>query len=895
MAYAKLQPLDDTNEYRFENGRNPAPYADTMRTYAGVLADIQALGFNSCYITSDYNNNRECYYTVCAFNLPSTLTEYYIANQEFMQQSGNNTALYIQRLIDFSGITVNIYYYGNNHTLTLTSTSNLYAQFSGNYTQDGITYAAKGETNELTTYGMVFLTSAELNLYINGSLPVTYQWSSVPAISGKNGILSLSMIKNEALGDGNPVINGNLNDIERLAAGSNIRTLANNIGVNEQSTICYSGDNYRLDLARSTKTITLPGPISVTISTAILKFYILPTTGGAENLIYTSPEFSFGANSAAGYSEADSYIGIITDNENEVAALNIIVPKETVVDYNDPGATMSAEDMHLLWLWLRPGNPDEDEDPLDSFEDNEGDGGGDLINRPNNPIPTPGVCGMSAYDTGFVSQWLIGKTALKNLASFLWSDDFVENLSKFFNDPRQIIQGIVISDVLPLDYDTSPSTIKAGGISTGVSGNRLNKQFERYDMGRLTLDKRLKTDNKKGGIYFDYSPFTALKIYLPYCGEHQLNPDDCIGNTLELSYTVDHLSGVCCAHLTIKGSEDECHYNFTGQMGVQIPLSSEDYGGFYRALLSAGAAVGGALATTAAGGMTAPLAVGSAANAISNIANMGRDVSYTSGGGSISGELSSEYPYITIEEPDPFMATNQKHYTGYPCYSTYKLKEMSGYTKVMAIHLDGLSCTESEREIIRAQLSKGVIIQTGDELPTPSSGDELCKIMLLTNLSDVDTIGKKFYKSNGEVAYIEIKSDLVYNQNYTRVGLLIDQFDASCNYVYIPSFGRCYYVDSVTVESGAMSRLDLVVDASESFWHELKECEALIETTQQKSKAKLLVNNNTWFMPQKKNIKTLTFKDDTGHAAHFSRTPVDSGGKQCFLITIAGDTNNATP
>lgn len=761
-------------------------------------------------------------------------------------------------------------------------------------TVNNIIYDTQGGYS-MGAYHAIYVPSSVTNIYIDGSPLVTYTWSSVPAISGKNGILSLSMIKNEALGDGNPVINENLNVIERLAAGSNIRTLANNIGVNEQSTICYSGDNYRLDLARSTKTITLPGPISVTISTAILKFYMLPTTGGAENLIYTSPEFSFGANSAAGYSEADSYIGIITDDENEVAALNIIVPKETVVDYNDPGATMSAEDMHLLWLWLRPGNPDEDEDPLDSFEDNEGDGGGDLINRPNNPIPTPGVCGMSAYDTGFVSQWLIGKTALKDLASFLWSDNFVENLSKFFNDPRQIIQGIVISDVLPLDYDTTSSTIKAGGISTGVSGNRLNKQFERYDMGRLTLDKRLKTDNKKGGIYFDYSPFTALKIYLPYCGEHQLNPDDCIGNTLELSYTVDHLSGVCCAHLTIKGSEDECHYNFTGQMGVQIPLSAEDYGGFYRALLSAGAAVGGALATTAAGGMTAPLAVGSAANAISNIANMGRDVSYTSGGGSISGELSSEYPYITIEEPDPFMATNQKHYTGYPCYSTYKLKEMSGYTKVMAIHLDGLSCTESEREIIRAQLSKGVIIQSGDELPTPSSGDELCKIMLLTNLSDVDTIGKKFYKSNGEVAYIEIKSDLVYNQNYTRVGLLINQFDASCNYVYIPSFGRCYYVDSVTVESGAMSRLDLVVDASESFWSELKECEALIETTQQKSKAKLLVNNNTWFMPQKKNIKTLTFKDDTGHAAHFSRMPVDSGGKQCFLITIAGDTNEPTP
>ena len=85
-----------------------------------------------------------------------------------------------------------------------------------------------------------------------------------------------------------------------------------------------------------------------------------------------------------------------------------------------------------------------------------------------------------------------------------------------------------------------------------------------------------------------------------------------------------------------------------------------------------------------------------------------------------------------------------------------------------------------------------------------------------------------------------------------------------------------------------MVRLDLNSDASESFWNELKECDALIETTQQKSKAKLLVNNNTWFMPQKKNIKTLTFKDELGNDMHFSRKPVADGGKQCFLITIAG-------
>lgn len=719
--------------------------------------------------------------------------------------------------------------------------------------------------------------------------PVLYEWSSVPAISGKNGILRLSEIKDEFIGDGSAVSGANLNTIARIAPGSRISTLAGDLGNNQQATIIYSGDGYRMDIERITQAYPVPGQPTLNISAATLKFYLLSTTGGVENLIY-SYTVQFGVAVGEGSGEAvPSYLGFIIDDENEVAALNIISVGDTTVDYCNPGTGMTSEQMHLLWIWLKAGNPEEDEDPLDSFEDNEGDGGGDLITRPNNPIPEPGVSGLSAYDSGFVSQWLIGKTELKSLSDFLWSANFVENVQKFFNDPRQIIQGIVISDVLPLDYNTTPSEIKAGGISTGINGNKLNKQFERYEMGKLTINKRLKDNTDKGGIYFDYSPFTSLKLYLPYCGEHTLNPDDIIGKTLKLSYTVDHLSGVCCAHLTIVGSEDECHYNFTGQMGVQIPLSAEDYGGFYRAILSAGAAVGGALATTAAGGMTAPMAIGSAANAISNIANMGRDVSYTSGGGSISGELSSEYPYITIEEPDPFMATNQKHYTGYPCFSTYKLKNMIGYTKIMAIHLDGLSCTESEREAIRAQLSSGVIIQTGDELPTPSSGDELYKIMLLTNLSDVDTIGKKFAKgANDEVAYIEIKSDLIYNQNFTRVGLLVDEFNAGVNYVYIPAFGRCYYIDSITAESGSMCRLDLVCDASESFWSELKECDALIETTQQKAKAKLLVNNNTWFMPQKKNIKTLTFKDELGNDMHFSRKPVSDGGKQCFLITIAG-------
>ena len=98
-------------------------------------------------------------------------------------------------------------------------------------TQKGMVWAC-AQVNYYGAYYIYTVSHATLtptqmgNVYlaITESERPPYTWSSVPAISGKNGILSLSMIKDEALGDGSPVINGNLNDIERLAAGSNIRS-----------------------------------------------------------------------------------------------------------------------------------------------------------------------------------------------------------------------------------------------------------------------------------------------------------------------------------------------------------------------------------------------------------------------------------------------------------------------------------------------------------------------------------------------------------------------------------------------------------------------------------------------------------------------------------------------
>ena len=162
----------------------------------------------------------------------------------------------------------------------------------------------------------------KLRLYelIMGAVPPTYTWTSVPAISGSMGVLSLSTIKDENIGDGNTIYGQPLEYIKTLAPGSRIETIATNLTKNEQKTIIYSGNFYRMDILRSVVSWPTTGGY-VDISTAVLKFYLNPTTGGVENLIlaYSVP---FGVD-ANGNQVMANYLGIIIDVKMLTAGIQL--------------------------------------------------------------------------------------------------------------------------------------------------------------------------------------------------------------------------------------------------------------------------------------------------------------------------------------------------------------------------------------------------------------------------------------------------------------------------------------------------------------------------------------------------------------------------------------------
>ena len=707
---------------------------------------------------------------------------------------------------------------------------------------------------------------------------VNYNWSSVPAISGKNGILPLSMIKNEELGDGSPVTNAPMLTINRLSGNTSLSALSSTMSGDFDYPVLYSGDNYKM--AMSVIFVPIVG------WTVTFKFYLLPTTGGQENLIYSY------AKTIADLSRA--YLSFIVDDENEVGALSIIEThidnQVEYVDYNTPGTGMTAEEMSLLYIWLHAGKTDNDDpEGVDSFTDNDPNGGGGLIHRYNNPVPKPGEPGKSAVMTGFVSLWHMTDTQIRSLAEYLWSNDFFDIINKrLYSDPKDAIVNLMIMPYEPT-HDNSSSDIFVCGKNTGQTGQRIRDQWETKPMGRVTIPNLLEK-----GAYFDYSPYTTIKIWLPFAGEHELDCSDVMGKTLELEYLIDNLSGVCVANLNIvdPDADDETkgdHYYFGGQMGIKIPVSASDFSGVYSAVLSAGATIGAGLATASSGGMTAPIAMGVVANVGNNVANMTPTYCYSSGGGAISGALGGEYPFVLISEPNVFEATDQRKYIGYPCLSTYRLGDMSGFVKVHEIHVDGVVCTEYERDQIKTALTGGVVIQTGTEITvediTPENPDNLV-VLFLKNLSDKNEFGKKFRTVSGDIDGKLLEGQLLVDQSVERPIMIVGENVSDYNYMYIPEFKRFYYINDIDYKAGGIQYVHGEVDPLQSFKDDILNCNAIISDCGEPDKAKYLCNNNSWFMQQNKNVVTLLFTDEYKRPVGFKR---GQNSQESYVLALSGD------
>ena len=284
---------------------------------------------------------------------------------------------------------------------------------------------------------------------------------------------------------------------------------------------------------------------------------------------------------------------------------------------------------------------------------------------------------------------------INSFGAWLWSSNFVDQLLKVFNNPMESIIGL--HKVYASPIIGGRSNIKVGYLDSGVNSNFVSNQYTKIDCGTVNLQEYF-------GNVFDYSPYTSIELYLPCIGFVQLDVGNVMRSSINITYTVDVLTGACIAEVNVKrDGSGGVLYSYSGNCASQYPLSSGSYMGIVSSVIGvAGSIVG----TVASGGSLAPLALG----ATSGLLNAKTHVQHSGSLSGNSGVMGGKIPYLIITRPQTNMAENYQHLQGIPSNTYTQLSACRGFVKVKNVNVQNIIAESEELEEIKTLLLDGVII-----------------------------------------------------------------------------------------------------------------------------------------------------------------------------------------
>jgi hypothetical protein len=334
-------------------------------------------------------------------------------------------------------------------------------------------------------------------------------------------------------------------------------------------------------------------------------------------------------------------------------------------------------------------------------------GEGTETNRSDNvdfPSNTQDLNATSGVQAGFISLYSPTVSQLRSLASYLWTSDFVDNVKKMFGDPMDVIIGLT---QMPISVPTGvSSSVKAGFIDTGITMPRVTQQYIDMDMGSISY-------GSYWGNALDFDPYTKVQIYLPFIGFRTLNTNDVINTTLTLKYRFDVLTGACTAWIKCGNF---IRYEFSGQCGASIPVTSQNYNNVINTAINIVSTVGtgiiGGVATGGLGTMASMATVNGISNVASGVASGGMKptVQRSGGMGGASSLMGMRTPFLVFQRPKTSLPANYNTLYGYASNKYLKLGNCHGFTQVEHMHLQVAGATDDEMKEIENILHKGVFI-----------------------------------------------------------------------------------------------------------------------------------------------------------------------------------------
>lgn len=333
------------------------------------------------------------------------------------------------------------------------------------------------------------------------------------------------------------------------------------------------------------------------------------------------------------------------------------------------------------------------------------------------PFPIYDPC-----DAQFVKLWVMDATDLAHISDALFPTYDLSQLDilgtwkeiaeMLLNNKRiDYILDLLIVPVEP-PHATNKQHITCGGWVLSYFGNESTPQIHYVD-GKLVQSSFTEVDCGSVEIpeywanFLDFSG-TKIKLFLPYIGYVDIEPEYVIGGEISVKYRFNAFDGSFMAYVTSTSGHSELSESLIGQFAgvaaVHIPLQSQDYTQKISGLISS---MGSVAAGVASGNPAS--AIGAASN-LSNTIMSKPGSAHANGYNASSSFLSHKKPYLIIERQSSQFSEKYPEEVGLPLYMSDRLGNFTGLTKCKSAHLDTIPCTIEGKERISQLLADGIIL-----------------------------------------------------------------------------------------------------------------------------------------------------------------------------------------
>lgn len=337
-------------------------------------------------------------------------------------------------------------------------------------------------------------------------------------------------------------------------------------------------------------------------------------------------------------------------------------------------------------------------------------------------------------DDNYTGVWTVEQTGASDLKFHEAYSDFAVNNFLTMNP----IDNIVSIKMFPYNTDSNPgssttTSIKLGHYNTTIAAKTAQPTAE-LEFGTVVIPPYF------GNCWMDR--YTEYTLYAPFCGTLKLDPNIYMGRTILLSYLIDQITGSCTAVVEVK-SDDGVNLHedsLTGVVAADIPITGLNQATIQSQIFNANQQLKSGLLQTAVGLGSSALQIGSAiANgnvvqgasaaingmgnfALNDIKNRTNEYNLhhnevaprTVGSASPLSGLCMDYRarvLISVPTIDPdFDEAEYARTKGYACLISGTIgNDNHGYCVAQNPKLD-ISCTETEKEMIRSLLASGVYV-----------------------------------------------------------------------------------------------------------------------------------------------------------------------------------------